>query len=55
MIDNKIHQYIQKERSKPFVWGSRDCNTFVLNFIDSIYNLDLESILIEFNGKMLNG
>ena len=42
MIDNKIHQYIQKERSKPFVWGSRDCNTFVLNFIDSIYNLDLE-------------
>tara|TARA_E500000331_G_scaffold276573_1_gene269124 strand:- start:1 stop:411 length:411 start_codon:yes stop_codon:yes gene_type:complete len=42
MIDSKIHKYIERERSRPFIWGQNDCNTFVLKFLDRIHNLDLE-------------
>jgi len=45
MIDKlKVNKYIESKLNQPFAWGTNDCNTFVLHYLDKLLDTDLLKI-----------
>ena len=46
MIDIvKANQYIESKLNEPFVWGTNDCNTFIVEYFDKVLGTDLLKII----------
>ena len=41
MKDLETIDFIEQETGNSFVWGSNDCNTFVLKYVDQVHGMDL--------------
>ena len=47
MIDiAKANRYIESKLNEPFVWGTNDCNTFIVEYFDKVLGTDLSLIHI---------
>ena len=46
MIDiAKANRYIESKLNEPFVWGTNDCNTFIVEYFDKVLGTDLLKII----------
>ena len=41
MKDKETIAFVEKELDKPFAWGTNDCNTIVLKYIDEVLGHDV--------------
>ena len=41
MKDKETIAFVEKELDKPFAWGTNDCNTIVLKYIDEVHIHDV--------------
>jgi len=61
MKDLETIAFVQKELDTPFAWGTNDCNTLVLKYLDEVWGKDVLSMIygkyktktgaIKFNAK----
>ena len=45
MKDLETIAFAQKELDTPFAWGTNDCNTLVLKYLDEVWGNDVQSMI----------